>query len=97
MKTLFYLLIFAIVVFINLYSPSLRNYEEDISENLKYLKKQQWFLDYLNQENYYDFIIQNKRVRKTIANFKTRKLHRKSYLMKCQNKLHKVLLSEASN
>lgn len=38
MKTLFYLLIFAIVVFINLYSPSLRNYEEDISENLKYLK-----------------------------------------------------------
>ncbi|GGH89117.1 hypothetical protein JOD43_004478 [Pullulanibacillus pueri] len=67
--------------------------ESDIGRNLKTLKKYQWFQNYLNNEKYKELIKHNKDVRKTIGRFNNHKLNKSSYNIKCQKKIHKVLLN----
>ncbi|GGB49239.1 hypothetical protein GCM10011409_28550 [Lentibacillus populi] len=73
------------------YVPFLKVNEEDIGRNLTHLKKHQWFQNYLNDEKYRELIIYNKNVRQTIGKFKTKN----SYNIRCEKKLHKVLLNVA--
>ncbi len=77
------------------YIPFLRVDEEDIGRNIQQLKRHQWFQDYLNDEQYRKLIIYNKDVRQTIGKFKTSKLSRDAYNIKCQKRLSKVLLKVA--
>lgn len=70
---------------------------EDIVENIRHLKKHQWFKDYLNDETYKSLIISNKYVRKTIGKFNTNKLSKEGYLVKCEKKLNRVLNKESKN
>ncbi|WP_240378006.1 hypothetical protein [Bacillus piscicola] len=95
MKVIFYLFVFAVVVFVNIggFIPFLKVDEEDIERNIKHLKRQQWFQNYLNDEKYRELIIHNKDVRLVIGKFKNNKLGRVSYQEKCQEKLHKTLLN----
>lgn len=82
---------------LTLHIPFLKVYEEDIGRNLKHLKKHQWFQNYLNNEKYRELIIHNKDVRQAIGKFKSNKLDKDSYNMKCQKRLHKVLLKKLNN
>jgi hypothetical protein len=79
------------------YIPFLKVNEEDIGRNLKHLRKYQWFQNYLNDEKYRELIIHNKDVRQAIGKFKSNKLEKDSYNMKCQKRLHKVLLKKLKN
>lgn len=79
------------------YIPFLKVDEEDIGRNLKHLKKYQWFQNYLNDEKYRELIIHNKDVRQVIGKFKSDKLEKDSYNMKCQKRLHKMLLKKLNN
>ncbi|GED18085.1 hypothetical protein [Aneurinibacillus migulanus] len=79
------------------YIPFLKVDEEDIGRNLKHLKKYQWFQSYLNDEKYRELIIYNKDVRQAIGKFKSNKLEKDSYNIKCQKRLHKVLLKKLNN
>ncbi|MGY0694073.1 hypothetical protein ACW2QC_15045 [Virgibacillus sp. FSP13] len=97
MKALFYLFIFAFLVFIQLFPYRKIVTGEHIGENLKHLKEHQWFRDYLNDEKYKKLIIHNGNVRKTIGSFNTSKLDRDSYLVKSQKKLNKILIRELNN
>jgi len=94
LKALFYLFIFAFLVFIQLFPFRKIVTGEHIGENLKKLKKHQWFKDYLNNEEYKNLIVHNENVRKTIGSFNTNKLGRESYLVKCKKKLNQVLVRE---
>lgn len=64
--------------------------EEQIGENITYLKKQHWFQNYLSSEKYRKLIIHDKDVRTVIGTFNNKKLNRHSYQRKCQKKLDKV-------
>ncbi|MED4732419.1 hypothetical protein P9597_30930 [Aneurinibacillus migulanus] len=77
--------------------PFLKVDEEDIGRNLKHLNKYQWFQNYLNDEKYRELIIHNKDVRQVIGKFKSDKLEKDSYNMKCQKRLHKMLLKKLNN
>ncbi|SDM93148.1 hypothetical protein [Sediminibacillus halophilus] len=99
MKAIFYLFVFAVIVFVNIggFLPFLKVDEEDIGRNIKYLKRQQWFQNYLNDDNYRELIIHNNDVRQVIGKFKRNKLDKRTYQEKCQEKLHKVLLDNLNN
>ncbi|MFC4025495.1 hypothetical protein ACFOUV_17060 [Oceanobacillus longus] len=99
MKVIFYLFVFAVVVFVNIggFLPFLKVDEEDIGRNIKHLKRQQWFQNYLNDEKYRGLIIHNRDVRQVIGNFKSSKLDRESYQERCQEKLHKILFNKLNN
>lgn len=77
--------------------PFLKVSEEDIGRNLMHLKKYQWFQNYLHNEKYRELIIHNNDVRQAIGKFKSNKLDKDSYNMKCQKRLHKVLLKKLNN
>jgi hypothetical protein len=80
-----------------IYIPFLKVDEEDIGRNLKHLNKYQWFQNYLNDEKYRELIIHNKDVRRVIGKFNSDKLEKDSYNMKCQKRLHKMLLKKLNN
>ncbi|WP_026571305.1 MULTISPECIES: hypothetical protein [Sediminibacillus] len=97
MKALFYLFIFVFLVFIELFPVRKIVTGEDVGENLKQLKKHQWFRDCLKDEKYKELIVHNRNVRKTIGGFHSSKLDSKTYLVKCQKKLEKSLIKELNN
>ncbi|NBJ70360.1 hypothetical protein D1839_12855 [Roseburia sp. 1XD42-34] len=68
--------------------------EEDICKNIKILKRQSWFQNDLDDGQYQKLIVYNKNVRQVIGKFKSDKLHKQSYMTKCQNRLHNALLKE---
>ena len=94
MKTSFYLCLFILIIFLNLYPYRKVVTGDDVNENIKRLKNHQWFKDYLKDETYYPLIVQNGRVRKKIGSFRTEKLKKDSYSLKCQKKLNKILMRE---
>ncbi|MEI3614163.1 hypothetical protein [Pseudogracilibacillus sp. SO30301A] len=100
METVCLLLTLALIFYLNIgfFIPSLINVsEEDIGENLKHLKKHQWFKNYLSNEEHKKLIVHNKNVRKIIGGLKTRKLEREPYLLRCQKKINKILIKELNN
>ena len=52
---------------------------EAIDENMKKLKQESWFKQYLNDDQYRELIIHNKEVRKEIGRLHTNKLNKKTY------------------
>ncbi len=99
MDIILYFLLPIILISLNLaiYIPFLKVDEEDIGRNLKHLNKYQWFQNYLNDEKYRELIIHNKDVRRVIGKFNSDKLEKDSYNMKCQKRLHKMLLKKLNN
>ena len=79
------------------YIPFLKVNEEDIGRNINYLKRHQWFQNYLNDKKYRELIIHSKDVRQVIGKFNSNKLKRKSYQKRCQGKLQKVLFKKLDN
>lgn len=77
------------------YLPFFKVTEEDIGRNINQLKKQRWYQNYRNNEEFGQLIIYDKDVRQVIGRFNTKKLHKDSYLIKCQQKLRKVLDKKA--
>ncbi|GIP63171.1 hypothetical protein J32TS6_17260 [Virgibacillus pantothenticus] len=86
--------IFLDLLNIAVYIPFLKVDEEDICKNIKILRRQSWFQNYLHDEQYQKLIVSNKHVRQVIGKFKIDKLHKQAYMIKCQNRLHKALLKE---
>lgn len=96
LEILLLLFISALVVYVNIgdFFPFLTVNEEDIGRNLDHLKNHHWFQKYLNDEAYRELIIHDKGVRKLIGKFKSNKLSRDSYQIKCQKRLQRVLVQK---
>lgn len=75
-----------------LYLSFLKVREEDIEKNLRYLKKYTWFQNYLQDRTYKALIIYDPHVRKVIGKFKSKKFTSDSYQIRCQRKLHNILV-----
>lgn len=73
------------------YIPFLQVDEDDISKNATHLKKYSWFQDLLSDQRCRELIILHADVRHVIDQFKTNKLHKKRYNIKCEKKLHQAL------
>ncbi|MFA9559500.1 hypothetical protein ACERII_19505 [Evansella sp. AB-rgal1] len=71
--------------------------EEQIGENIKLLKKHQWFQNYLSNEEYRRLIIKDKDVREVIGRFNNKKMDNDSYHTKFQKKLHNVLIKRSKS
>ncbi|MFP7344012.1 hypothetical protein [Bacillus safensis] len=83
----FILDIFSLAVYI----PFLQVDEEDISRNAAHLKKYYWFQTLLHDQTCRDLIIYHPDVRRVIGKFKTKKLHKKQYNLRCKRKLLQAL------
>ncbi|WP_085994284.1 hypothetical protein [Oceanobacillus senegalensis] len=66
--------------------------EEEIEKNIEFLKKYQWFQDYLDNEEYKHLIHENNNVRNTIGKLDTYKMVKNSYQQKWRRKIFKSLL-----
>ncbi len=74
------------------FSPSITDVtEEDISENIKFLKKNEWFLRYLNHAESRKLIVSNKDVRFAIGKLNTNRMRRNPYKNKYQRKIQKAM------
>lgn len=74
-----------------LYIPFLQVDEEDISRNAVHLKQYSWFQALLNEQTSRELIIYHQDVRHAIGRFKTEKLHKKRYNLRCERKLLQAL------
>ncbi|WP_163115684.1 hypothetical protein [Bacillus safensis] len=83
----FILDIFSLAVYI----PFLQVDEEKISKNAVHLKKYYWFQALLHDQTCRDLIIYDSDVRRVIGRFKTEKLHKKRYNLRCERKLLQAL------
>lgn len=83
----FILDIFSLAVYI----PFLQVDEEKISKNAAHLKKYYWFQALLHDQTCRDLIIYDSDVRRVIGRFKTEKLHKKRYNLRCERKLLQAL------
>ncbi|APT48839.1 hypothetical protein BSA171_15325 [Bacillus safensis] len=73
------------------YIPFLQVDEEDISRNAVHLKKYSWFQALLHDQTCRDLIIYHPDVRRVIGRFKTDKIHKKQYNLRCEHKLLQAL------
>ncbi|AYB38941.1 hypothetical protein [Brevibacillus laterosporus] len=82
-----------ILDFLNLlmYVPFLKPDEEQITKNIKKIRKCNWYKVLLENDEYRKLIIYNTDVRTVIGRFKTEKLNQQNYQMKCQRKLEAIL------
>lgn len=74
-----------------LYIPFLQVDEDDISRNAAQLKKYSWFQALLNDQTSRELIIYDQGVRRVIGQFKTSKLHKKPYNIRCERKVQQAI------
>jgi len=66
--------------------------EEEIEENIKFLKEYHWFQNYLDYDTFNKLIIEHDDVRRVIGNANTNKMKtRPRYYKKHKKKIHDVL------
>ena len=65
--------------------------EKNVENNIRHLKKYQWFQFYLEDEKYRHLIIYDNDVRKVIGKFNVKKIDKDFYSFRCQEKLDKIL------
>ncbi|WP_077356609.1 hypothetical protein [Virgibacillus halodenitrificans] len=65
--------------------------EEDISNNIQLLKKNQWFQTLMNDEKYREFVVHDKDVRYEIGYLNTKKLKRNVHKDRYKKKIQKIL------
>lgn len=65
--------------------------EDEIERNIEYLKQEQWFQQYLNDEKYKTLIIENVNVRKAIGRINTKKLSNIKYSEKQRRLIEREL------
>ncbi|WP_079529588.1 hypothetical protein [Halobacillus hunanensis] len=65
--------------------------EEDICENIRHLKKNEWFQRDLSHADFRKLIVSNKDVRFAIGKLNTKRLKRNPYKYKYQRKIQKVM------
>ncbi|WP_163530074.1 hypothetical protein [Halobacillus ihumii] len=65
--------------------------EEDICENIRFLKKNEWFRRDLKHPESRKMIVSNKDVRFAIGKLNTKRLKRNPYKYKYQRKIQKVM------
>ncbi|MER2109248.1 MAG: hypothetical protein ABS949_20190 [Solibacillus sp.] len=73
------------------YLPFFKPDEEDISRNLRTLKKYEWFKKYYENEQYAQLIIHNKNVRKMLGSLNTKRIANPKYQSFYKKKIDKVL------
>ncbi|WP_338594384.1 hypothetical protein [Bacillus safensis] len=83
----FILDIFSLAVYI----PFLKVDEEEITRNAAHLKKYSWFQALLHDQTCRELIIYDPGVRRLIGRFKTEKLYKKRYNLRCERKLLQAL------
>ena len=76
---------------IAIYLPFLKPDEEDISRNITKLKRYEWFKGYYQNEQYAQLIIHNKKVRKMLGSFNTKRIANPNYQSFYKKKVDKVL------
>ncbi|OLP63371.1 hypothetical protein BACPU_33000 [Bacillus pumilus] len=81
------------IFYLAIYKTFLQVDEDDISRNVTHLKKYTWFRDLLNDQKCKEIIIYDSDVRHVIGQFKTGKLHKRRYNIRCERKLHQALFS----
>ena len=80
-----------ILGFVSFSGPYPDVYEEDISNNIKLLKKNQWFQGLMNDEKYRELVVRDKYVRYEIGYLNTERLQRNVYKDRYKKKIQKVL------
>lgn len=70
--------------------------EEDIGENIKHLKKHQWFQNILRNKEYQHLIIHDNDVRKIIGKFNSDRLNKDFFKNKYQKKIQSILLKKSN-
>ncbi|UOR13713.1 hypothetical protein [Halobacillus amylolyticus] len=70
---------------------------ERIGENLKYLKRNEWFQKYLNNDESRKLIVSDKYVRNEIGKLNTKSIKRNPYKNKYQKYVRKVLQKKSQN
>ncbi|OMP68454.1 hypothetical protein [Domibacillus epiphyticus] len=69
--------------------------EEEIEKNINYLKRYEWFDNYLNNDTYKELINKNIEVRYVIGKCNVDKMNKKNYNRLVEKKIKKVLLNES--
>ncbi len=87
-------LIFDLLELFSSFSLTKKVTEDDITENINYLKKQSWFQEYLENDRFRHVIIYDQKVRDFIGKLKTSKLKKDRYVYKTEHKLHKLLIEK---
>lgn len=94
MELLYYIFLILFIIFLNvvLYLPSLFTVtEEEVTENIRSLKRQSWFQQLLQHEHYNKLIVHDTAVRRTIGKFNQKRI--KMFFLQgyYEKKLHRVL------
>lgn len=100
MELIFYILLFAFIVFLNvgLFIPSLISVDEEaIGRNMRELKKYNWFKDLLQDDRYKQFIVHDKEVRKLIGKFNGKKIEEHHKQEKYRKKLQDLLQTKLNS
>ena len=70
--------------------------EEEIEENIKFLKEYHWFQNYLDDDTFNKLIKEHEDVRRVIGNINNEKMKTKArYYKKTQKRIHNVLLKHS--
>lgn len=94
MELLYYIFLIAFVIFLNiaLYLPSYFTVsEEEITENLRLLKRQSWFQQLLQDERYNKLIVHDKDVRSVIGKFNSKRIQVLFFQRRYEKRLQRVL------
>ena len=81
---------------LSFYLSFLKPDEEDVSRNIRALKKYEWFEGYYENEQYKQLIIHNRKVRMKLGNFNTKKVENSKYQSFYKNKIDKVLRKQSN-
>ena len=69
--------------------------EEEIEKNINYLKRYEWFDNYLNNDTYKELINKNTEVRYAIGKCNIAKMNKNKYNLLVEKRIKKVLLMES--
>lgn len=98
MELLFYILLILFVIFLNiaLYLPSYFSVsEEDVTENIRLLRRQAWFQQLLQYDPYHALIVHDSEVRRTIGKFNKKRLEISFYQRRYEKRLHRIFAKKA--
>lgn len=68
--------------------------EDEITKNIKSLKKTEWFPNYLDNYSYKQFIIHDREMRTAIGKFNAKKLNKNPNRKKYKRKIDRILQSK---
>lgn len=89
-------LLFDVLELIFSFSFAKKVTEDDITENMNYLRKTDWFQTYLENDRFRHVLIYDQDVRDYIGKLKIQKLNKQRYSYRTQRKLHTLLIKKTT-